>query len=114
MGVPSISAQELRALAVPPAARTPSRGAPDQAPKEAAPVQVLAEDAGTGQTRRPEPARLSSAAGVRLRVDKATSQIIAQIVDENNEVVRQVPPEELLKIAEKTRQLQGLLFDQTA
>ena len=114
MGVPSIAAQELRAPAVPPSARTPSRGAPDQAPKEAAPVAKPANDADAGQTQRQEPATLSSAAGVRLRIDKATSQIIAQIVDENNKVVRQVPPEEVLKIAESTRQLQGLLFDESA
>jgi uncharacterized FlaG/YvyC family protein len=53
-------------------------------------------------------------AGVSLRIDAATKRVVAQIVDEANHVIKQIPPEELLKVAAKTRQLQGLLFDREA
>ncbi|NIA12622.1 MAG: hypothetical protein GWP08_00985 [Nitrospiraceae bacterium] len=49
--------------------------------------------------------------GTRVRIDNASKQIVAQIVDENNEIIKQIPPEELLKIAAKFRDLQGKLFD---
>jgi uncharacterized FlaG/YvyC family protein len=48
----------------------------------------------------------------RFRMDAGTKQIVAQMVDENNEVIRQIPSEELLKIAAKFRHLEGVLFDQ--
>jgi len=47
-------------------------------------------------------------------VDPETKRIVAQILDGNNEVIRQVPPEELLDIVAKSREVQGLLFDQKA
>jgi uncharacterized FlaG/YvyC family protein len=113
MGVPGISAQELRAIAVPPAVRTPSHGAPDQTPKEAAPA-AQSNSAVQGETKQPAPTSFSTVSGVRLHVDAETHRIIAQIVDENDNVVRQIPPEEWLRIAKLSRQLQGLLFDQKA
>lgn len=56
----------------------------------------------------------SEPAGAIIRIDEATNRWVAQLVDENNEVIRQIPPEELLKIAAKFRRLQGLLFDERA
>ncbi|HOE66594.1 MAG TPA: flagellar protein FlaG [Candidatus Hydrogenedentes bacterium] len=50
----------------------------------------------------------------RIHVDPETKRIVAQILDGNNEVIRQVPPEELLDIVAKSREVQGLLFDQKA
>lgn len=47
----------------------------------------------------------------RLRVDEESNQIVAQILDENNEVVRQIPPEALLELSSKFNKLEGLLFD---
>ncbi len=47
----------------------------------------------------------------RLRVDEESNQIVAQILDENNEVVRQIPPEALLELSSKFNRLEGLLFD---
>ncbi len=113
MGVPGISVQELRAIAVPPAVRTPSHGAPDQTPKEAAP-NAQHESAVQGETKQPATESFSVASGVRLHVDAETHRIIAQIVDENDKVVRQIPPEDALRIASKTRELLGILFDQKA
>lgn len=113
MGVPGISVQELRDIAVSPADRTPSHGAPDQTPQEAAaPAKTIA--AGRGGTTRPAEQLLDDGTGVRLRFDEGTQRVIAQIVDKDNKVVRQIPPEDVLRIAAKTRELLGLLFDHTA
>ncbi len=62
---------------------------------------------------QPEPAKLVSGNTARLRFDPRTERIIAEIVNEDNEVVKQVPPEELLKLAETSREIRGLLFDQS-
>ena len=110
MGVPSIAAQELRTHAAPPALHTPSRGAPDQTPMEVAPAE---HHSATGGTHEPVEQEISTVSGVRLHVDAETNRIIAQIVDENDEVVRQIPPEEALRIAAQTRELLGMLFDKT-
>lgn len=58
--------------------------------------------------QRPKPA------GAIIRIDEATNRWVAQLVNENNEVIRQIPPQELLEIAAKFRRLQGLLFDERA
>ncbi len=50
--------------------------------------------------------------GTRMRIDEVTRRIVAQIIDQNNEVIKQIPPQELLKIAARFRKLQGLLFDE--
>lgn len=52
-----------------------------------------------------------SPSGVRIRVDDATHQVITQILNESNEVIRQLPPEDALKIAARFRQITGLIFD---
>lgn len=62
---------------------------------------------------QPEPAKLASGNTARLRVDPRTERIIAEIVNEKNEVVKQLPPEELLELAETSRAIQGLLFDRS-
>jgi uncharacterized FlaG/YvyC family protein len=45
-------------------------------------------------------------------VDPNVHCIVAEIVDENNEVIKQIPPEEMLRIAAKFRELTGLLFEE--
>jgi len=109
MGVSSISNQDLRTVAVPASARTPYVS--EKMPQEADSKVKYAESAQILQTADAEP--LANTTNIRLRFDKETNRIIAQIVDENNEVVRQVPPEEVLRIAAKTRRMLGLLFDET-
>lgn len=51
--------------------------------------------------------------GTRLRFDEATERIVAQIVNKNNEVIRQIPPEAFLRFAARFRNLIGVLFDQS-
>jgi uncharacterized FlaG/YvyC family protein len=48
----------------------------------------------------------------RIRVDEASNRFIAQVVNENNEVIRQYPPEAILRFSAKFKKLQGLLFDE--
>ena len=48
---------------------------------------------------------------VHLLASQASKRIVAQIVDENNEVIKQIPPEEMLKIAARFREISGKLFD---
>ena len=46
-----------------------------------------------------------------LYVDAASKRIVAQIMDENNELIKQIPPEEVLKIAARFAEVNGKLFD---
>lgn len=79
-----------------------------QEPEPQAPVQSVTEPRGVprriGVEQQLPP-------NTRLRVDKESNQIVAQILDENNEVVRQIPPEALLELSSKFNKLEGLLFD---
>ena len=52
-------------------------------------------------------------AGTRLSVDAQTKRIVARIVDETNQTIKQIPPEELLKIVAQGRRIQAKLFDKT-
>lgn len=119
MNVNSLGGQDLRVLPPAGAARPPApplrsneavpapavlpgqQGAPEpsEGPAQRTP-SVLAEDPG------PKPTE------TRLRVDPETQRIVAQIIDENGEVVRQLPPEELLELSVRFRRLEGLLFHQ--
>ena len=53
-------------------------------------------------------------AGTRLSVDAQTKRIVARIVDETNRTIKQIPPEELLKIVAQNRRIQAKLFDKMA
>ena len=50
--------------------------------------------------------------GMKLHVDDATDRVVATILDESREVIKQIPPEEQLDVIARTRALQGLLFDE--
>jgi len=47
----------------------------------------------------------------RLHIDKESNRVVAQVLDENNEVVRQIPPEALLELSTTLDRLEGLLFN---
>ncbi len=50
-------------------------------------------------------------AKLRLEVDKDLNRVVVKILDgETEEVIRQVPVEELLDIAKKLKEIEGLLF----
>ena len=48
-----------------------------------------------------------------MHFDEATNQIVAEILNRDNEVIRQLPPEEALRIAARFREIIGLIFDVT-
>lgn len=52
--------------------------------------------------------------GSRVYRDEATAQYVIQIVNDSNEVIRQLPPEEALRIAQRFREITGILFDERA
>lgn len=49
--------------------------------------------------------------GSRVRIDEATDRVVVQILDANNEVIKQIPPDELLRALARFRQVTGILFD---
>ena len=50
--------------------------------------------------------------GTRIHVDEATERVVVEIVNADDEVIKQIPPEEVLRIAARFQQLTGLIFDQ--
>jgi uncharacterized FlaG/YvyC family protein len=114
MGVGSVKGQGLEALMRSAARTLSSRPHPADAGREAVPVARASPEPEAETVKREvkaapklEPHRATP----RLRIDEASKRIIAQMVDENNSVVKQIPPEELLRIAARFRDLQGILFD---
>ncbi len=51
-------------------------------------------------------------ANARIRLDETGRRQVVQILDENREVVRQYPPDALLRVFSRFRRLQGILFDE--
>jgi uncharacterized FlaG/YvyC family protein len=49
-----------------------------------------------------------------MRVDENIDRVIAQILDRNREVIKQIPPEEQVKLLNRIRETHGLLFDELA
>lgn len=50
---------------------------------------------------------------IKFDIDEKTDQIIVKIIDaETQEVIRQIPPPELLNIAARIEEMSGLLFNQ--
>jgi uncharacterized FlaG/YvyC family protein len=118
MGVRNVNGQDLAALAERFVAKTPAppvrsaEAAKVEAPKIWRAFPALNEE----QVQR----AASSGEGVaklftsrpRLRVDEISNRVVAQIVNENNEVIKQIPPEEMLKISARMRRFVGLFFDE--
>lgn len=50
--------------------------------------------------------------GSRVHVDKATDQFVVEIVNSKNEVIRQIPLEEALRLEVLFQQITGIIFDQ--
>ena len=49
--------------------------------------------------------------GSRIHVDEATDQFVVEIVNSKNEVIRQIPLEEALRLEVLFQQITGLIFD---
>jgi uncharacterized FlaG/YvyC family protein len=117
MGVRSVNGQDVTVLLSASAARAPAsrpnaaeatgKTAPEVREKPRADEERAVRAASTVQSN---PAM--QRAGTRLRIDEASKQIVAQIMNQNNEVIKQIPPEEALKIAARFREICGKLFDE--
>ena len=56
-----------------------------------------------------------SATKITFPLDEATGQTVVRVLDkETGEIIRQLPPEELLILVAKMEQLSGLIFSQEA
>jgi len=119
MGVRSLSGKELAALHPSPGAGTPYVHAPSAADERATAPQTQSSPVPKAERvqealRKVNEDLISRRAGVRLRLDEENKRIVIQIMDENDEVVKQIPPEELLRLSNRLRELQGALFDKRA
>ena len=119
MDIPGVTGQEVQTLASLSTARTPPKGHREPAPEDEVskargspePGEVQAGRA--AQASAPEPV-IARRGGTKLRVDATTDRLVVQILNANREVIKQIPPEELLKAVANVRKMNGLLFDQLA
>ncbi len=123
MGLQGVSGNQLRALMAslsPRRAPEPVQATEDSAEgfpevgREKPVVPAKEADEKKAAIQRKQEPVTADKAGTRLRVDGATDRIVAQILDLKGEVINQVPPEELLKILARTREIHSRLFDQLA
>jgi flagellar protein FlaG len=53
--------------------------------------------------------------GIQFEIDNDTDKVIVKVIDRNSgEVIRQIPNEEVVRIAKVMGEMPGLLVDQTA
>jgi len=120
MRIQGIHGAELRAVVSLPRARTPDSEGPLEKPQEVRPQQALGssgpgkEEAQQRAVSRPVEALNQGRDGTKLFKDAATDRIVMQIVNKDMEVLKQIPPEDYLKVVTKVRELNGLLFDTEA
>lgn len=87
-------------------------------------AEVGLANAKTGSGKEPAPEKVEKAASdvqshftgtntqLRIEVDSRSKQVIVKIIDsQSNEVIRQIPSEELLAIKERLGELVGVLYD---
>ena len=103
---PDLAAQEA-------VSRTPTR--PPEPPKEEPERAEAAQEEQAPEKTQPLAEHLGNQptrTGHRLYVDEATERVVAEILDENDEVIKQIPQEEQLQAIARTRAIQGILFDE--
>lgn len=117
MGVRSVSGQDLHAPSAQSSVQNPrteegAKAVPKKAPNRVRDVSEQERE----QTVRAEKRRLevpgAERTGTRLRVDNATERIVAQVLGQGNEVIKQIPPEEQLKVIANVREMQRRLLDE--
>lgn len=112
MGINSVNGQNLAALFV--SARN-QRPAPELRRTDAAPELTQdqrADPAVDAASREVSPLH-SGMTHSSIRVDKENNRIVVRLLNQDNQVIKQIPPEEVLEIASKMRRLQALLFDES-
>ena len=92
---------------------------PKEAPKDQAPQDVqelLGTKEGVESVARviEDYANDVHNVGLRFQVHEDTGKFVIRVIDERtNEVVREVPPENLLDLAAKMEEMMGMLYDET-
>lgn len=119
MGVTGVNGQDLAALSDRNAVRTPAPGfrSREAEPKRPPPVQW--PNSGNSERQEQRAARTVANAPIEsthraIRFDEDSNRIVVQVIAESNEVIKQIPPAEALRIASRLRQIQGMLFDERA
>lgn len=51
---------------------------------------------------------------LRIRIDEETERIVIQVLNRENQIIRQIPPEEWLRFLSRWKEIQGLLFEEFA
>jgi len=52
---------------------------------------------------------------LHIKVDDQSEKVVIQVISKSSgKVIRQIPPEEMLKIASKIEEMMGVLFDKSA
>jgi hypothetical protein len=97
-GAPNIAPRVAPTPAGHSSTNAPAGGASPRIPSDVA--KALSDD---GSISVPE--------GSRIRVDKETDRIVLEIVNAQNRVIKQIPPEALLHALEQSRNVTGLILD---
>jgi flagellar protein FlaG len=93
------------------ASQTPDATAPST-PAAADRAERISTD---NAVRKLTEALRSASVSIQFEIDHATNKVVTKIVDKaNGEVIRQIPTEEVVRIADAMAQLQGLFVHQTA
>jgi len=119
MGINGVNGQELAALFDLRASRTPAPGLRTKEAEPDRPEATAQPRPGKNEEQEQLAARLVTPAPLEItrrafRFDDDTKRIVVQVIAESNEVIKQIPPEEFLRMAARLRQVQGLLCDERA
>ena len=126
MGIGKIPGEEARFMA-PVAGETAAARQPP--PSGTAPERTSPPAHKRGEPQQPSPTREdvrrmsrvlnkiveSLNWNIKVRIDETSDRIVTQIVDpETDEIIKQIPPQELLDIMSRVKELVGLLLDREA
>lgn len=119
MGINSVNGQELAALFKLRASLTPAPGLRTKEAEPDRPEATMQRRPDKNEEQEQRAARSVTPSSLEItrrafRFDADTKRIVVQVIAENNEVIKQIPPEEFLRMAARLRQVQGLLFDERA
>lgn len=111
MEVRSVSGQDMAALAQARAQTSGSRAAAETGQSQAvARPSTDTDKPEVRQATESTPPKVESTS-TRMRLDGTSKRVVAQIVNQSNEVIKQIPPQELLDIAAKFKKLDAVLFN---
>jgi len=119
MGIDAVNGQELAALFNLRAARTPAPGLRTKEAEPERPEAIAQPPPGKNEEQEQQAARvviqpLLEVTRRAFRFDDDTKRVVVKVIGENDDVIKQIPPEEFLRMAARLRQIQALFFDERA